>query len=485
MMTGLYRFFRRIAHLVLLAFVLCKSAAPIKEIFSATPGDAFYDDTFFVNSQAMSASVNKHRVNLVLQFTFDELPAAPSSVQDGCTDRAGTVGQDAGGRRFVCSDLKMACSEKENVREACPWTCGLCNATSRVWSEDMLEEVHWTPLNFKNLPGDPSRWPSFHSPYHYRLDWETWVQSGASAEHWMEQWLAQAGRQSGKRKPRAEQRLPLLDMPLPGHVSVLITKILAGDTDAIGLMGTSASQLLRQTPPERKGAPARGPFFAPTAIRADYFAYQFSTWRELSMRGEWWSRARISNAYVFERAPNVKASWGPSARRTPWQRHWLLALSVLGMYMTISSTLTNSLASDRRATLALALGRGVVAFAYYLICFGSALSADYTKDDLAPSIVRQLMSYKNSLRWPLDEVFRALSTQFEPGYVGVTQMSSCALAVALLHVVVLSDNGSDRWSLARIHKWGVWDAGRSVAVPALLCWLGRQAAESQKELLVK
>ena len=52
-----------------------------------------------------------------MQFTFDESPPFPSD-QDGCTDRAGTVGQDNTGRESVCSDLRQACSEKEK-RSSC------------------------------------------------------------------------------------------------------------------------------------------------------------------------------------------------------------------------------------------------------------------------------------------------------------------------------------------------------------------------------
>ena len=41
------------------------------------------------------------------------------------------------------------------------------------------------PLEFKNPPGEPSRRPYFNSPYHYRLDWETWIHVTASMEHVM------------------------------------------------------------------------------------------------------------------------------------------------------------------------------------------------------------------------------------------------------------------------------------------------------------
>jgi hypothetical protein len=43
-------------------------------------------------------------------------------------------------------------------------------------------DVSWSPLDFMNLPGSVDRRPLFTSPYHYRLDWETWIRTTASFE---------------------------------------------------------------------------------------------------------------------------------------------------------------------------------------------------------------------------------------------------------------------------------------------------------------
>ena len=40
-------------HVLLAGFILCKSAAPIKELFSSAPWLAYYDDYFFVNAQGV------------------------------------------------------------------------------------------------------------------------------------------------------------------------------------------------------------------------------------------------------------------------------------------------------------------------------------------------------------------------------------------------------------------------------------------------
>ena len=70
--------------------------------------------------------------------------------------------------------------------------------------------------------------------------------------------------------------------PVPPFLQRLFQKILRGDTDAISLMGTPRDLLLvNQTKP-------------PTAIKAQFYRYQFSDWEEHG--GMWWKREPVPHS---------------------------------------------------------------------------------------------------------------------------------------------------------------------------------------------
>ena len=70
--------------------------------------------------------------------------------------------------------------------------------------------------------------------------------------------------------------------PVPPFLQRLFDKILKGDTDAIALMGTDSGHLLvNRTVP-------------PTAIKAQYYRYQFSDWTE--QNGMWWKRSPVPHS---------------------------------------------------------------------------------------------------------------------------------------------------------------------------------------------
>ena len=94
------------------------------------------------------------------------------------------------------------------IRAGCRRSCGLCPVGN---------DVTWRPIEFKNLPGAVDRASYFNSPYHYRLDWEVWIHTNASMEN-------ARGKHQGT----------------PAVLKSLISKVLAGDTDAIGLLETTA-----------------------------------------------------------------------------------------------------------------------------------------------------------------------------------------------------------------------------------------------------
>ena len=161
----LYRSYRKMLHAGLFFFILCKSAAPLKELFGPAPWLAFYDDFFFVNAQGVFGFINKHRVNIVMEYTHEALPTARKSVT--CADSVGKVAHDANGNAFTCAQLRPHCAQA-NFAQICPKTCGKCSPNERPW-DDQFESLNWQPLDFKNLPGDPYRRPKLNSPYHYRL----------------------------------------------------------------------------------------------------------------------------------------------------------------------------------------------------------------------------------------------------------------------------------------------------------------------------
>lgn len=201
-------------------------------------------------------------------------------------------------------------------------------------------------------PGDPRRRPMFNSPYHYRLDWETWIRVTASLEHLVGQW---------RQKQRRDGAGALLDIPLPGIHTKLITQILDGDTGAMNLMGTSMADLLQPSAScveHTKSAESAGDVHVtktasclcfrspPTAVRAEFYSYTFSSPEDLREKGVWWDRERMSRTQVIEAEPRGEthrrrggATGGceriTSVRRTPWQRHWALFFAVVGLFLPL------------------------------------------------------------------------------------------------------------------------------------------------------
>ena len=51
------------------------------------------------------------------------------------------------------------------------------------YTHDETSPFNWKELDFKCIPGSLDRRPCFLSPYHSRLDWETWIRVTAGFEH--------------------------------------------------------------------------------------------------------------------------------------------------------------------------------------------------------------------------------------------------------------------------------------------------------------
>jgi len=220
------------------------------------------------------------------------------------------------------------------VRQACPLSCGSC----RRPLPDMAG-VSWQPLEFKNLPGeDLSRRPRFNSPYHYRLDWEVWIHTTASMDH-----------ASG---PQA----------IPGFIKTLGHKVLAGDTDAVGLLGAPAAEVL--------GLRGKGP---PKAIKAEFYQYSFSPWD--ASTSQWWTRRPIANCPPQLILPQPQ----PSVRQGSLYRSWSLASCTVGFSAGLVGLLTpEPWLHDRGLALLCRQGlRGLVGAAF-LASFLALLTAEYT-----------------------------------------------------------------------------------------------------------
>eukprot|EP00439_Symbiodinium_sp_Y106_P038421 s8_g4.t1 len=227
---------RSLVNLLLVMVMVYKSKDPIKELFGPAPWINSYDNWFLMNSQGVFGFINKHRVQIVLKYTHDPAPGGPQAV--------------------------------------------------------------WKPLDFKCLPGTVDQRPCLMSPYHYRLDWETWIRVTASLEQlWTQKAPAEAYHQH-----------------LPDFIQVLVIKILNGDEDAAGLLGVPIQDLYQD------GAP-------PTAVSIDFASYTFTS---RSNSTKWWRAKPVAadsfRAYGKGSVPKLRED---EVRKSPRWRHWILGVSVV------------------------------------------------------------------------------------------------------------------------------------------------------------
>jgi hypothetical protein len=103
----------------------------------------------------------------------------------------------------------------------------------------------WREYEFKGKPGDVRRRPPQVAPYHLRLDWLMWF--AALSPGFAEPWLPQ-----------------------------LAIKLLENDRATL--------KLLRHNP---------FPDAPPTCVRAQYYRYRFTDWRERRKSGAWWHRTLV------------------------------------------------------------------------------------------------------------------------------------------------------------------------------------------------
>lgn len=123
-------------------------------------------------------------------------------------------------------------------------------------TSDGLITTHtqWREYGFKAKPGDPMRTPPQIAPYHLRLDWLVWFLPFSVV-------VTSRG---------------ILTRSHPKWFLRLIQKLLHGDRAILRLMGTNPF-------PEEP----------PAYVRALFYQYRYTDWREKRRTGAWWTRELI------------------------------------------------------------------------------------------------------------------------------------------------------------------------------------------------
>jgi hypothetical protein len=184
-------------------------------------------------------------------------------------------------------------------------------------------------------------------------------------------------------RPRSTARLEAAALaghvlPVPGFVDKLIKKILAGDTDAVDLTGTGRALL------SSNGS-------APTAIKAQYFWFNFSN------GSTWWHSSQVSNnpAIVYTQAadrcasaprqrtlhslclsscsaplhhPSITRRRSPSARSSPSHRRHILCAAAVFAAASVVAACSNSLSQRHRAAAVTCALAYLLAFVATLLC---------------------------------------------------------------------------------------------------------------------
>ncbi len=200
----------------LFCFMIYKIKDPLFELFSPAPWINQYDDWFFTTSQGVFGFINRLRINLVLEYRHDKAEITRTA-----------------------ADL------------------GVDNSLTGETLEGLSE---WRPLDFKSIPGSIDRLPSMLSPYHSRLDWETWIRTTASFEHTVQQYPRNVLGQA-------------LQQNIPDFIRTLVEKILSGDENAARLTGADLGDLYYPLN-AKLGAREAGKVL-PTEIRSRFFLYEF------------------------------------------------------------------------------------------------------------------------------------------------------------------------------------------------------------------
>ncbi len=133
-------------------------------------------------------------------------------------------------------------------------------------TDELSDHSDWREYGFRGKPGDLRRCPPQIAPYHLRLDWLMWF--AALSPRYTEEWFP-----------------PFLQKLLEGDPAVL--------------------RLLRRNP---------FPDAPPVSVRARFYRYRLSTWRERRETGVWWVRELVGDYVPPVVLPKASAERRASAR---------------------------------------------------------------------------------------------------------------------------------------------------------------------------
>eukprot|EP00929_Paragymnodinium_shiwhaense_P084759 TRINITY_DN45355_c0_g1_i1.p1 TRINITY_DN45355_c0_g1~~TRINITY_DN45355_c0_g1_i1.p1 ORF type:complete len:587 (+),score=70.24 TRINITY_DN45355_c0_g1_i1:236-1996(+) len=288
-LARLYRLVLSIVVGCLVLFMAWKSRQPLGEMFGPAPWINSYDEYFLMNSQGVFGFINSHRVQPLLQFSHDS--DAHRKLQDDTT---------------------------------------------------------WKTLDFACLPGRPERFPCIMSPYHSRLDWETWIRTTASMEHLL---AHKAGPESYFQQT-------------PHFLGEIMARLLAGDDDTADLFATPRDTLFPNAT-------------APKFMRLRYFKYTFSS----PGSEAWWNREPLDGGIGIV-WPQDHAASPETVRTTKSERKAALFLGCIGLAWSLDLLLSQG-----------RLPVGLPAAAFFASAFALWLFEDYDsvallRYELPPQMLR-------------------------------------------------------------------------------------------------
>jgi len=168
------------------------------------------------------------------------------------------------------------------------------------YSHDTKEPTSWKPLPFKALPSEIDKAPRFLSPYHSRLDWQTWIDVTAHGEH-----------RDGS----------IVVPPVPSFIKTLLYKIMSGDQNAAALL----------SPPNGLFYPSDPTTFQPPkAIRASMYMYEFE---DTPGSKNWWKRELLEKPEVYSMKDGEGTA--PLYPGRPWRLPMMFVFATLGLVACI------------------------------------------------------------------------------------------------------------------------------------------------------
>lgn len=137
--------------------------------------------------------------------------------------------------------------------------------------EVVTPATQWKEYEFKAKPGDPKRMPPQVAPYHLRLDWLVWFLPFSV-------------------------RVTARGIMVPGYDLWFVRfmhKLLMGDPGILGLLGRNP---FRKQPPR--------------FVRALFYRYDFTNWRERRATGAWWRRELLGTYLQPMSQDMAEKVWG-------------------------------------------------------------------------------------------------------------------------------------------------------------------------------